>query len=125
MQEGIQVRVVSKKAFDGKLYNRVVPVTTVLDESTFEVFSKEHNRPITELREKDVETVLPRSKDLERGDGERTVLIVRGRYKGAVGTVKHIDKKRDEVQVLVDYSDLVTVGQDDCSLRAGNGHCSV
>ena len=77
-----------------------MPVTTVLDQSTFEVFSKEHNRPITELRERDIETVLPRSKDLEKaqqGNDRTTVLIVRGRHKGATGTVNQIDKKRDKV----------------------------
>ena len=87
IQEGIQVRVVSKKAFRGKLYNRIVPVTTVLDHATFEVYSQEHNRPITDLRERDVETVLPRSKDVEKGQGQLTVMVVRGRHKGATGTV--------------------------------------
>jgi hypothetical protein len=94
---GIQVRVTSKKAVDGKLYNCVLPVTTVLDQSTFEVYSDQLNRPITELREKDVETVLPRSKDIEKGQGNRTVQIVRGKEKGSTGTVKSIDKKRDKV----------------------------
>ena len=60
------MRVVSKKACNGRLYNRVLPVNAVLDKHTFEVFSEELNRPITELREKDIETVLPRSKDIER-----------------------------------------------------------
>ena len=78
----------SKKAFNGKLYNRVVPVTTVLDQSTFEVYSAELNRPITDLYERDVETVLPRSKDVEKGQGDRTVMVVRGRHKGTSGTVK-------------------------------------
>lgn len=95
--EGILVRVVSKKAFSGKLYNCVLPVSTVLSETTFEVFSREHNRHITELREKDVETALPRSKDIEKATGNRTVIIVRGRYRGASGTVNSIDKKRDKV----------------------------
>ena len=91
------VRVASKKAFGGKLYNRVLPVTTVLDQFSFEVFSDEHNRSITDLREKDVETVLPRSKDVEKSHGNRTVLIVRGRHQGASGIVNSIDKKRDKV----------------------------
>ena len=91
------MRVVSKKACNGKLYNRVLPVTTVLDRYSFEVFSHELNRPISELREKDVETVLPRSKDIEREQGNRTVVVVRGPHKGAVGLVNSIDKKRDKV----------------------------
>ena len=95
--EGILVRVVSKKAFKGKLYNCILPVTTVLDQATFEVFSSEHNRPITDLREKDVETALPRSKDVERSSGNLTVIIVKGKHKGSIGTVNSIDKKRDKV----------------------------
>lgn len=91
------MRVASKKVYGGKLYNRVLPVTTVLDQSTFEVFSEEMNRPLTELREKDVETVLPRSKDVERQTGNRSVLVVRGPYKGSLGVVNSIDKKRDKV----------------------------
>ena len=92
-------------------------MTTVLDHATFEVYSRNHNRPVTELREKDVETALPRSKDIERAAGNRTVVIVRGKHKGSYGTVNSIDKKRDKVQILVDFSQMVTVGQDDCSLK--------
>ena len=91
------VRVVSKKAFRGKLYNCILPVTTVLDQATFEVYSSEHNRPITDLREKDVETALPRSKDVEQSSGNLTVIIVKGKHKGSIGTVNSIDKKRDKV----------------------------
>ena len=58
---------VSDKVCDGKLYNIVVPVTNVHDANTFEVYSKELNREFTDLREKDIETVLPRSRDLESG----------------------------------------------------------
>ena len=97
VKEGIQVRVVSKKVLSGKLYNKVLPVTTVLDQYSFEVFSDELNRPITDLREKEIETVLPRSKDIEREIGNRTVLIVRGRHEGSQGTVSSIDKKKDRV----------------------------
>ena len=87
----------SKKVLRGQLYNQILPVTTVLDHQTFEVFSDALNRPVTDLREKDVETVLPRSKDVEREAGPRTVQIVRGENKGSAGVVKSIDKKRDKV----------------------------
>ena len=72
-------------------------MTNVLDQYTFEVYSQEHNRAITELRERDVETVLPRSKDVERSQGDRTVVVVRGRHRGAIGTVNQIDKRGDKV----------------------------
>lgn len=82
--EGIQVRIVSKKVADGRLYNKVLPVMTVLDRCTFEVFSRELNCEFTNLREKDIETVLPRSRDLESERDKRNidVLILRGEHKG-------------------------------------------
>ena len=117
VSEGIQVRVVSKKVADGRLYNKVLPVMTVLDRCTFEVFSEELNCAFTYLREKDIETVLPRSKDLEQRDkGNIDVKILKGEYKGSIGTVKSIDKKKDKVEILVDFINIVTVSQDDCSL---------
>ena len=118
VMEGIQVRVVSKKVADGRLYNKVLPVMTVLDRCTFEVFSEELNCAFTYLREKDIETVLPRSKDIEQRDkGNLDVIILRGENKGSTGTVKSIDKKKDKVEVLVDFIKIVTVSQDDCSLK--------
>ena len=55
---------------------------TVLDQNTFEVFSRELNCEFTCLREKDIETVLPRSKELESNCGNIEVLILRGEHKG-------------------------------------------
>ena len=118
--EGIQVRIVSKKVADGRLYNKVLPIMTVLDRCTFEVFSEELNCAFTYLREKDIETVLPRSKDLEgeRDKSNVDVIILRGEHKGSSGSVRSIDKKRDKVEILVDFCNIVTVSQDDCSLKA-------
>lgn len=65
------MRVVSKSAVNGKLYNCIVPVTTVLNHYSFEVYSDALKKPISSLREKDVETALPRSKDVEAGTGNR------------------------------------------------------
>jgi len=114
------VRIVSKKVAEGKLYNKVLPVMTVLDRCTFEVFSRELNCEFTNLREKDIETVLPRSRDLEgeRDKSNKDVIILRGEHKGSSGTVRSIDKKKDQVKVLVDFCNLITVSQDDCSLKA-------
>ena len=112
------MRVVSKKVADGRLYNKVLPIMTVLDRCTFEVFSEELNCAFTYLREKDIETVLPKSKDLDSRDKTNLdVKILRGEYKGSTGTVKSIDKKKDKVEILVDFINIVTVSQDDCSLK--------
>ena len=59
------MRVVSTKVQRGRLYNKVVPVTNVLSQSVFEVYSKDLNRHVSDLREKDIETVMPRSKHVE------------------------------------------------------------
>lgn len=67
---------------DGTLYNKKLPVITVLDQYTFEVFSSELNREFTNIREKDVETVLPRSKEIEKNPESCQVLIVRGEHRG-------------------------------------------
>jgi len=56
------VRCVSRSVDDGKLYGKELDVITVLDDSKFEV--KLGSKIIDYLREKDVETVLPTSKQL-------------------------------------------------------------
>ena len=116
--DGIYVRVISKRVAEGSLYNKKLPVITILDQYTFEVYSDELNREFTNLREKDVETVLPRSKDVQKDPNNCSVLIVRGRHRGQSGKIHSIDKQRDQVKILIDFSDLVTVSQDDCSLKS-------
>lgn len=65
--EGIRVRVVSKKASQGRLYGKVVNVRTVLDCFKFEACEPGSYQIIGDLREKDIETMLPSSKDLQTG----------------------------------------------------------
>ena len=60
--EGIIVRCISRSAYGGKLYGKELEVITVLDDSSFEV--KFDDKVIDNLVEKDVETVLPSSKQL-------------------------------------------------------------
>ena len=117
MTDGIYVRVISKRVAEGSLYNKKLPVITIHDQCTFEVYSDELNREFTNLREKDVETVLPRSKDIDKDSEACSVLIVRGKHKGQSGKIHSIDRKHDAVRILVDFSDFVTVSQDDCSLK--------
>jgi transcription antitermination factor NusG len=108
--DGIKVRVVSDKVAHGKLYNIVVPVTNVHDSYTFEIYSKELNREFTDLKERDIETVLPKSKDIEAGkESNLTVKVVRGSYRGSTGVVKAIDKRKDKVTVLVEFTQIITI----------------
>lgn len=59
MREGLLVRCVSKSIHSGSLYNKELEVSGVLSEFAFEV--KSEGRYFTDLRERDVETVLPTS----------------------------------------------------------------
>ena len=69
MTSGILARVISKKVAEGKLYEKKVRITHVLDEYSFEAVPLEMSSKLepayTELREKDLETVLPSSKKLD------------------------------------------------------------
>lgn len=65
--EGIKVRVVSKKAAQGTLYGKIVNVRTVLDAFKFEVCEPGSYKILSDLREKDIETLLPSTKDLQNG----------------------------------------------------------
>lgn len=113
--EGIKVRVVSKKAAQGKLYGKIVNVRTVHDAFKFDAKEPGSYEILGDLREKDIETVLPSSKDLQ-GGVNTAVMLLRGEHRGKVGKVLTIDKKKDVVSVQVDICDIAQVSQDDCSL---------
>ena len=61
----------SKKVDGGRLYNKLVKVTTIFDKYSFEAIPLDEDQrgvdvqAITDLREKDVETVLPSRSDIE------------------------------------------------------------
>jgi hypothetical protein len=93
---GIIARVISKTVADGKLYEKKVRITHILDEYSFEALSVEANLSYTRLSERDLETVLPSSKKL---DDTSVVKIVYGKHKNRTGKVVSIDKKRDKVVV--------------------------
>jgi len=52
---------VSKKIQEGSLYGKELKITTVLDQYTFEA-CLEKGHIVSDIREKDLETVLPSSK---------------------------------------------------------------
>lgn len=58
------------------------------------------------IREKYLETVLPKDKDQE-------VIILRGEFRGEVGKILSKDKKKDEVLVQVGLVDIIKLSQDD------------
>lgn len=80
------MRVVSKKTHQGRLYGKIVNVRTVLDAYTFEVCEPGSTQTLSDLREKDIETVLPSSKDLASGQNT-AVMLLRGANRGKHGRV--------------------------------------
>ena len=73
----------------------------VLDAFKFEAAEPGTYEILNELREKDIETVLPSSKDLA-ANINTNVMLLRGQHRGKTGKVLSIDKKRDAVSVQVD-----------------------
>lgn len=109
---GIIVRVVSKKCYGGKYYNQKVRITDVVDRYKFLAQPIESGVEILDsLTEKDIETVLPK----ENG---ASVLILRGEFKGEIGTIMSRDRKKDEVVIQVGMTDITKMSQDDCCQRA-------
>ena len=114
VKEGILVRCVSKSAHSGRLYGKELTIATVLSEFSFE--AKCDGKIYSDLKEKHLETVLPSSRQMELGR-KIDVLILRGKYRGKLGKVLAIDKRRDVVEVQIDYVDVARVSQDDaCSI---------
>ena len=81
------MRVVSKKAAQAKLYGKIVNVRTVHDAFKFDAEEPGSYEILGDLREKDIETVLPSSKDLQ-SEVNTTVMLLRGEHRGKVGKVQ-------------------------------------
>ena len=104
---GIRVRVINKKYKDGKFYNKKFVVTDIVDRKTFALVS-EKGEVCDELREKDLETIIPKI------GGQVKILV--GPNKGMVGTLMTRDKDKNKVQIqLLDTLEIVSCTQDDCS----------
>jgi ribosomal protein L24 len=60
------------------------------------------------LREKEIETVIPR-------EDNACIAILKGEFKGEVGKMLSRDKKREKVTVQIGMTDIIEVSLDDCS----------
>lgn len=102
VQPGLRVRVRSKSAEEGTLYNTKVLVHDVIDDYTFTVFFK--GKPIESLSERDLETVIPKA-------GE-TVMVLKERR-----LAKLLERNRRKDEVLVQFLEpdfeLLKLRQDD------------
>ena len=66
VKEGLVVRIISDKYSNGKMYNKKVLIQTITNESSFLAIPYDKNTPqsssvvvFPDLREKELETVLP------------------------------------------------------------------
>lgn len=100
------VRVVSQKAHGGKLYNTKVQIQDVIDHENISVLT-ETNQLYEGLREKDLETVMPRM--------EENVRVVKGEHRGTTGRLMERNKKENKVRLMLNNStfDIVEMSQDD------------
>ena len=111
MLPGLIVRVISKKVHQGRLYNKKLRVTDVLSSFQFAAVDPENPSQLyDDLREKDLETVMPKN------DGD-SIAVLKGEFKGEVGKLISRDRKKDEVVIQVGM-DLATVTQDECCALA-------
>lgn len=98
---------ISKKTEDGRLYNKKLKIMDVHDKYSFSAMLIEGGNKVYEsLKEKDLETVIPK-------DNEAEVMILRGEHKKRTGKILSRDKKKDEVIIQVGLEDIVKLSQDD------------
>ena len=108
VSEGLVVRVISDKYRSGKFYNKKVHIKTIMNDTQF--LATEGSTVLDDLREKDLETVLPGTSEFE------TVQVMVLKTK-ELGKVLSKDKKKEKVTVQIEESlDIVTVGMDDVCL---------
>ena len=105
------MRVVSKKVVEGKLYNRKLKITDVLSSTQFLAVPLESSGGTSvmyeTLREKDIETVIPKEDGL-------SIAILKGEFKGEVGKILSRDKKKETLTVQIGFTDIVDMHLDDC-----------
>lgn len=65
----------------------------------------------SKLTEKDIETVIPKSK----GD-ESIVMVLKGEFKGETGKILSRDKKKEEVLLQIGMVNIEKVSMNDCSM---------
>ena len=61
MAEGIVVRVISDKYANGSLYNKKVQIKSIMNQYQFLASQIGSQQVYSDLREKDIETVVPQS----------------------------------------------------------------
>ena len=108
VKEGLIVRIISDKYCDGKFYNKKVHVKTIMNDRQF--LASDGPKILDDLREKDLETVLPASSEFEKA----TVMVLKT---GEFAKILQKDKKKEEVTVqLTDTMEIMKMTMDDVCL---------
>lgn len=107
----IRVRVVDKKASNGRYYLKKGTIVDVKTPDTCDVFIDDFQEIVQDLHQRQLETVIP------KGEGG-AVLCVAGKWKGRQGIILRRNKKSDYVACqLEDEEDILKLHLDDvCEL---------
>lgn len=65
----------------------------------------------SKLTEKEIETVMPKSKD-----SEANVMVLKGEFKGETGKILSRDKKKEEILVQIGMVNIEKFSMNDCSM---------
>lgn len=106
VRPGIRVRVISKKSRAKAHYNKKLTVTDVNDRYTFAALTEE-GITVDSLREKDIETVMPRT-------GERA-MVLGGKQAGEIGLLIERNAKKDFCLLQMEDMAVIKVSQNDCA----------
>jgi len=103
---GLQVRVTSKKAHDGRLYNCKVPVHDVLDEFSFSILGPD-SRLYDDLKESQIQTTIPSL--------SHPVKILKEPHRGAVARLMMRNRKENlvSVQLVEEPFEVLELSQDE------------
>lgn len=96
----IRVKVVDKKAFDGRLYLKKGTILDVKAPKVCDIYIDDFAEIFQDLDQNQIETYVPRQVGA-------TILIVAGKFKGRQGQLLHRSKQSDYVAVKVNDEDDV------------------
>eukprot|EP00045_Choanoeca_perplexa_P017268 m.247846 g.247846 ORF g.247846 m.247846 type:complete len:485 (+) comp17494_c0_seq2:77-1531(+) len=97
----IRVRIVSQRYQKGKHYNKKVSVVDVISLDNITV-TDDSGRMLEDLREKDLETIIPKKENA-------AVMVVRGQHAGSRGRMIEKRKSKEQVVVQLNGEPSVTV----------------
>lgn len=89
--EGILVRIINKDFLKGKYFLQKAEVVNISNETSF-IIKTQDNKLHEELKEKDLQTVIPKSIN-------ENVKILNGKYRGQIGKMINKDKSKNKITI--------------------------